>query len=346
MDKILDLNNETTRIYKECFDSNESPKTIESIQWQFLENPTNKCFVDIAYDDENKKAAAIYAVSCVEFMIGNTISIGTQSLDTITDIDYRGKGLFIKLAKDVYNKAIESDASLVYGFPNGNSIYGFKNKLQWTVLDPLPFLIKPLKTKYFTNKIKILSFLPNINLSFSKYSNKSSLLLQEKQSFPEEVDAIWNKFSRNIDVAIVRDKKYLDWRYIQKPNENYKIVHAYGADNQYLGFVIYAVKEKHNGKIGYIMELIYDLDIPKVEHELMDFAVNEIKRKNADCILAWCFEHSPNYNIFKKKLFLNMPEKLRPIELHFGVRSFKTDLNKTVYDRKNWYLSYSDSDTV
>jgi hypothetical protein len=32
-----------------------------------------------------------------------------------------------------------------------------------------------------------------------------------------------------------RDKKYLDWRYIQKPYEDYKIIHCYTSNNKYLG---------------------------------------------------------------------------------------------------------------
>ena len=48
-----------------------------------------------------------------------------------------------------------------------------------------------------------------------------------------------------------------------------------------------------------------------------------IKKENADCILSWCLEHSPNYSIYKKHFFFNLPEKFRPIELHFGVKTFQ-----------------------
>jgi len=346
MINILELNLKTIKSFKECFDVNGSPKQLENIEWQFIENPEKKCFVDIAFDSENKKTAGIYAVSCVKFKIANSIYVGAQSLDTITDINYRGQGLFTKLANDVYLKAKDFGIALVYGFPNGSSIHGFEKKLEWQVLDPLPFLIKPIKSKYFTDKIRALKFLPNINLSFSKFKVNKKYTLNEVAIFPVEVNELWKQFSEKIKVAVVRDKAYLDWRYIQKPNEDYKIVHCYDKDEVYLGFVIYSVKEKHNGKIGYIMELIYNLDNPEVGKTLLKFAINKIKQNNADCILAWCFRHSPNYNIYKNMFFINMPEKLRPIELHFGVRSLKDNIKGITNNRENWFISYSDSDTV
>lgn len=343
--KILALDNTSIKLYKECFDVNDSPKDMESIEWQFFKNKKTN-FVDIEYDFSSSKVASIYATFTVDFLIDRDIHLGSQSLDTITDINYRGKGLFIKLAKDVYEKATNGDVALVYGFPNGNSIHGFKSKLDWEVLDPVPFLIKPLHSSYFTNKISFLKFMPNINLSFSSFKKSKHFTVVEQLSFPEAVNQIWNNFSKNIKVAVHRDKKYLDWRYVNKPLENYKIAHCYDYKNTYLGYVVYTVKGKHGGKIAYIMELIYDLEVPKSGDELLKYAIHKIKREKADCILSWCFTHSPNFSNFKKVLFLTMPEKFRPIELHFGARCFNDSLKDLINKRANWYLSYSDSDTV
>jgi hypothetical protein len=344
--KIYPMNESSLEMYKKCFDENGSPKKTENIKWQFLQNTEANSFVEIAFDENKDKVAAIYAMSCVRFIIDGNTSVGTQSLDTITDIDYRGLGLFITLAKSACEKANTSNVSLVYGFPNGNSIKGFKKWLDWQILDPVPFLLKPLRSHYFSKKIKALRFLPNINLSFLNFQMDKNYRIKEDPIFPDEVNNIWRQFSKEIKVGVERNKEYLDWRYIQKPNENYKIVHCYSKENKYLGFIIYTVKDKHNGKIGYIMELLYDLQDPKAGKMLLNYAINYIKKEKADCILSWCLEHSPNYGIFKKSFFINLPEKYRPIELHFGVRVFQEKLKSIVNKRENWYLSYSDSDTV
>jgi hypothetical protein len=343
---IINISESTINQYKNCFDENDSPKEKVLIEWQFLNNPISKQFVDIAIDETVNKVAAIYAIFPVKIKIKKNLHIGSQSLDTITDIEYRGQGLFIKLAKDVYQKAADDGVALVYGFPNGNSIHGFKSKLEWEVLDPVPFMIKPIKTSYFSKKIFVFKWLPNFNVSFSKYSESNKLRIEENFSFPEMVTPLWESFANQIEVAVQRDKKYLDWRYIQKPYENYKIAHCYSENNTYLGYIVYAIKEKHGGKIAYIMELIFDLKLQKAGRKLLQYAINQIKKENADCILSWCMDHSPNYNVFKKEFFFKLPEKFRPIELHFGARAFNKELAPIINNRNNWYLSYSDSDTV
>ena len=344
--KSFDLNKDTVKLFKECFDVNGSPKKKENIEWQFFDNSASSWFVEIAYDEEQNRTAGIYAMSGVKFKVGVNQIIGTQSLDTITDVNYRGKGLFTGLSNSVYSKAKDAGIGLVYGFPNGNSIHGFVKKLEWNVLDPLPFLIKPLKSKYFTDKIKILKFLPNFNLSFSKLKNSKNLTISEEKNFPNGVDVIWERFSTQFKVAVVRDLDYLNWRYLKKPNEDYRIAHCHNQNNEYVGFIVFTIKAKHNGKIGYIMELIYDPACPEAAKFLLNYAVSSLKKENADCILAWCLQHSPNYNAFKKDFFVTMPEKFKPIELHFGARSFRRELNDLVNKRENWYISYSDSDTV
>lgn len=343
---LLDLNEKTINDYLSCFENNNNKKNIKKVEWQFFENKLPNDFVVIAKDSVKSRTAGIYAMSPVNFQINGDTFLGAQSLDTITDINYRGKGMFTNLANLSYKKGEEKGLRLVYGFPNGNSIHGFSKKLAWQVLDPVPFLIRPLNTKYFTKKIKYTRWIPNINLSmFIGKSNPSNNIVEEF-SFPEQVNLLWNNFSEHIKVSVKRDKSYLDWRYIKKPNENYKILHSYDKNNNYQGFIVYCIKEKHDGIIGYIMELIYEPSKTEVGVELLKKAIEDIKDKKADTILTWCFDFSPNYMAFKKCNFFNLPEKLRPIELHFGARIFDSKDQNIIIERANWYLSYSDSDTV
>lgn len=342
---IENLEEKNLSSFKSCFDANNDFKEEIHLKWQYLETPIHKKYIDIAIDEETDKVAAIYAVFPVHFKIGEEKEIACQSLDTITDVDYRGKGLFINLAKDVYQKAADDGVKLVYGFPNGNSIHGFSKKLDWSVLDPVPFLIKPLNSSYFTKRIKPLKWLPNIKLAFTRRIN-NNIIIESKKEFPIEVNKIWGQFSKDILVGIHRDKVYLDWRYIAKPNEDYQILHAYTSKKEYVGFLVYCIKEKHGGKVAYIMEYMYH---PKFENEasaLLKHASNDCIAQNVDCILSWCMEHSPNYQHYKKLKFIKMPEKLKPIELHFGTRAFDENLKEIITNRKNWYISYSDSDTV
>jgi len=344
--KTLELTKKTLEKFLTCFKLNNSPKSKEKVEWQFFKNTEKSNVVDIVYDEENQRTAAIYAVSNVKVKVNNEIIKAAQSLDTITDINYRKQGLFVKTAKSVYEKAYSENIAFIYGFPNGNSIYGFQNKLDWMVLDPVPFLIKPLRTKYFFNKFFLLKGLPDFKISFTKLNQPKDIVFVYDQNFPDEVDSLWTSFSCKFKVGLVRNKHYLNWRYLQKPNEEYKIIHAYSNSKEYLGFIVFTLKKKHGGKIGYIMELMFDPNNKQVGKYLLKKSINELKLNKADCILSWCFKHSFLHKFYRQVYFFNMPEKLRPIELHFGALSLNKKYQNTINERSNWFISYSDSDTV
>ena len=277
--------------------------------------------------------------------LGEGISLGAQSIDTLTDKNYRGKGMFTGLARDLYLKEKNEGVKFVYGFPNGNSIHGFSKKLDWFVLDPVPFLIKPLGTSYFTKRKKYFSWLPNINLFNRVEISVKNYQLREESQIPDQINELWGHFSKNIRVSVERDFDYLSWRYLKKPGVNYKLVSCYEKE-KLIGFIVYVIKEKHNGRIGYIMELMHKNDKSDAGSMLVSHAEKQMRKDKADLILAWSFDLSPNFKSFKRCKFLKFKEKYRPIELHFGVACFDDKFKHLLSERENWYLSYSDSDTV
>jgi hypothetical protein len=332
--------------YKKAFDNNNSPKYIEKLEWMHFHNPVNTPLVSITYG-KGGEVASIYAVMPIFFKIENSLVKACQSLDTLTDINHRGKGLFVESANNVYKSASESDYKLVYGFPNGSSVHGFIKKLNWKLLDPVPFLFKPLKSGYFLKKIlgNSIGSLLNFNISSTKKIglSKSEEIIEIKR-FSKDSDVLWESFSSLFKVSINRNSDYLNWRFVEKPDENYKRYGFY-RNGKLLGFIVFINKDKHSGNIGYIMELIVLPNEAEVGKKLLQWALNDFIKNKVDVILSWCFQHSPNFQIFKSKRFFDLPEKLKPIELHFGYANFNAD-EGIVCKRENWYLSYADSDTV
>ncbi len=336
---------EQLKDYHKSFEKNGVSKDISKLEWIHFNNTVSSPLTLLNYNEGN--ICSIYATMPVYFKIDNNNVKCCQSLDTLTDKDHRGKGLFIKSARSLYNKAKEDKYQLVYGFPNAFSVGGFVKKLDWNLLDPVPFLFKPIRTGYFLKKFfgkrigKILDF----GISRVKKNNlKEGEEIKQLQQFDKNVDLVWESFSKKIKVSINRDYKYLNWRYFEKPNENYKVFGFY--KNEALkAIVVYVVKKKHGGKIGYIMESMAFEDNERLGKLLIRYAVNQMINSKVDIVLSWCFNFSPNYLYYKKNNFFNLPKKLRPIELHFGYGNLGIN-EEILRNRNNWYISYSDSDTV
>jgi hypothetical protein len=95
-----------------------------------------------------------------------------------------------------------------------------------------------------------------------------------------------------------------------------------------------------------VLELLHDPGRDDVGAALLTECLCRVAFGGADAVLAWCFRHSPNAKAYSRTGFLPLPEKLRPIELHVGVRPLDDSLSEVLGQRKNWYISYCDSDTV
>jgi len=339
-------------MFAACFAKNDSPRPLESLDWQYRKGPTARTFVDISVADEAGQAprlAAIYATLPLFLRVAGERRLAVQSLDTLTDRDFRGKGLFVRLAEATYERAANEGAACVYGFPNGNSAPGFFGKLGWRSLDPIPFLIRPLRSRYVAARLKLAGaarLLPDVRLApRSPPRVPSGATLVEVDRFDERFTDLWTDFARDIGVAVDRDAAYLNWRLVEKPGESYRrvaLVHA----GRVTAFVAFSLKEKHGGCVGYVMELLHARSFAEHARFLLALATAELVRQGADVALAWALRDSPNFSTYLRSGFLPFPERLRPIELHFGVRAFDRSVARVLEDRANWYLSYLDSDTV
>ncbi|CAN5464186.1 hypothetical protein BH09BAC6_BH09BAC6_31670 [soil metagenome] len=335
--------------YRLCFLKNGTDRNIENLQWLHQQNlaGTNTIF----YAMDGNSIAAIYTALPVMLTIeGNTVP-ALQSIDTMTDINHRGKGLFIKLASALYNDATENKFSLVYGFPNENSASGFFKKLKWISFGEAPFLIKPINLSYFFKKIlnrKKQTDFSSSNHIFDAPESvqlKQGLVIKKIDGFDSGYDALWQTAIKSFKVGINRNAAYMNWRYVDKPDEHY---YRYGLykNNNLQAVIVFAIKKKHDGKIGYIMELIFSPGDPKKGKVLLKFAGRMFKSQDTDAVLAWCFEHSFNYPTYKSAGYYKLPLKLRPQKLFLGVRAFDENKRSLIENPQNWYISYSDSDTV
>jgi GNAT superfamily N-acetyltransferase len=78
--------------------------------------------------------------------VGDDDVVATLSLDTMVHPDFRGQGMFTKLAEDLYGRIANDGMPIVYGFPNAQSHGGFVKYLKWVdLVEPLPIFVRPLK---------------------------------------------------------------------------------------------------------------------------------------------------------------------------------------------------------
>lgn len=243
-------------LFKLAFNKELSP---EYWNWRFIRNPLNKIQIKLMFD--NEKLVGHYAVSPMELLIDGKKVQSALSMTTMTHPEYTGKGIFTQLASDLYSTCFsKGELSVVYGFPNANSHYGFINKLGW-------------------KDIKLIPTLSCMNVE----SNLSTDVTQILKFEPKHHEAYLNSV-KNYSVALNRTAAWFNWRYLNNPSGNY-IAYEMRSGND-SGFIVGKLFNAGNETQLDICELVSSE--PKVTAgPLISALINHFKENKINKINTW-----------------------------------------------------------
>ena len=199
--------------------------------WRYRDCPSGPPIVWVAESDG--KLIGQYLITRVRMKVGNEVITGSQSESTMTHPEYRRQGMFEVLAHKTYEAAAKEGVPIVYGFPNKYSYPGFISKLDWLDVCSPQTMIKPLKLENILRKYipgglltKTLTMIGNlaINLLYgAQRPPQANLTITRISSFDERINALWKRVSNDYEIIVVRDREYLNWRYVNIPDVAYTI---------------------------------------------------------------------------------------------------------------------------
>ncbi|WP_340643747.1 GNAT family N-acetyltransferase [Phenylobacterium sp.] len=123
--------------------------TPQALAWRYRDNPDGAVVGFDAWDGE--RLVAHYVTCPTTARIGGGSVRGLLSLNTATDPDYVGQGLFTRLAQATYDAGAAAGHGFVMGVANANSTPGFLRKLDFQLVAPLEaglLLLRPQKFEH------------------------------------------------------------------------------------------------------------------------------------------------------------------------------------------------------
>ena len=166
------------------------------IEWRYFSSPYAGPIMYVARDNSGKLIAN-YSASAVPMSIDGKVVLSLLSMSTMTHPKYCGKGIFTRLACELYREEKEK-FDCIWGFPNANSHASFITKLGWTDLYEVP--------------TKSINFNVISDLKLPKYIVEDD---QFSLNYPDQVG-----LSENI--SVIKNANYLRWRYRDNPINRYK----------------------------------------------------------------------------------------------------------------------------
>jgi hypothetical protein len=285
--------------------------SIEYWKWRYIYNPNKDLsLINEAWDED--KLAAHYALSPVSLFIDGIRYKAALSMTTFTDTNYLKRGLFTKLAEELYLSNINS-LDVVFGVPNINSVNGFVKKLGFNLIQEIPMLESRI-----TNE---------------KYNVSDKCVILDK--FDKRFDDLLAIIINNYKIITSRDSNYLNWRFVDNPENKYQIL-AYIDDDKILGYTVIKIYNNNSVLIGDIVDIIAINEL--VLRQLVKYSFKVFQSKNVLSVNTW-FCDNKLINIFNEFNF-----KKNGLYFHFIVKNNSEKEKDGLMDFNNWYLTMSDID--
>jgi len=338
-------------LHREVFGSEADRRWWE---WRYLGGPAGRAIMMLA--ESNGRIVGQYAVVPVRMKMGHETCLAGLSLDTMVHPDYRGGGMFTRLAEAAYATASERGYRWVYGFPNGNSHHGFVARLGWTDLyDGIPLWVRPLnlgaviRKRYGSRLVAGAGACAGrvaMGLFLRPRKATGRCSVREIRHFDERFDGLWKDVSERYRIAVIRDRAYLEWRYARRPDAAYTIFAAEDGD-RLGGYVVLRAMPRFGLKIGFIMEMVVAGGMVEISRDLIAGSLEFFRRGGMDIVGCLVPPTHPDARLWREMGFLRVPKRALPQDMFWGVRSFLLgDGGAYLTNPSNWYISWGDHDSV
>lgn len=278
--------------------------------WRYRDNPVGRGIIGLCWDGDI--LVAHYSLTALIMRIGGRDCLLASPGATMTHPDYRGRKLFPKLARRVYDQAHRLGVMMIYSFPNRFSHRGYARDLGRHEIYEVP-----------TFRLSLEGGLPLPNPSDN---------IVELTGFDVRFDRLWERVSPRYPVITKRDATYLEWRYVQNPTQ-YRIL-AYLDSGEVLGYV---VLKRYRDELHIVDMLTLD---DHVGEQLVWEAAHVALDVGASSLSLWLGVTRPLHWSLERIGFRNE----EPVT-YFSALTLRPNFTDTdVYSFYNWYVTMGDSD--
>lgn len=340
------------RVFQKPMGKTES---IRHWRWEFLNNPIKPVSIKLAWDGDclvGQEAGNLLRI----YSQGNEY-FGLLIFDSMTDPSYQGLGIFTKTAKIFYKELSEQGYQFVFGFPNSNIVHSRTKNLSWRIIHPTPIYVRPLDLGHYVRNKTGNGLLGNCvgRISRSIFSllgqskgNKRDTLIEirTESAFGQWADALWDICKDQHKLWVVRDYKYLSWRYDMRPESSYRLYTAW-LEGNIAGYIIVNEIIREEGRVVFIADILADARVNDIVDYLLDAVIFDSKKNGAAMISSMLMPNSLYHAAFRKNYFFRLPQKLFPQKIYFGACSLNSGIpQKILYDANSWHISWGDTDLL
>jgi hypothetical protein len=304
--------------------------------WKFDDNP-HKPNKYICLAEKDAKIMAMYPCLPSYFKYFDERCVALQAVDNCVHHDLRKglkrEGIFLKVLKGLIEQAKRKGCAFGFGFPTDEHFRYGEKKLGYIYVGKLPTMRKSLSDSRggvwtrFKKRIR--------------RNREEGFSVTDVRDFSGAFDQLWLRAKDDYPIAMERDAKFLNWRYISNPTGEYKCLAVYQEGHRVpCGYAVGLFKGGGDAR-GYIYDFL--LKGPRrAGLVLLERLEAYFRSAGAGTVECRMFEHVPMYEILSAAGYGPAPEAVNVNAYLFDGRKVSdAELGR----KRNWHLTLGDSDT-
>jgi hypothetical protein len=309
--------------------------------------------------DSGDRIIGLRSITLLRVRYENKNTLVGLCMDAMVHPDFRRRGVYSRLLYESINSVRREGINLVLSFPNVQSYPSLiSSKTGWVHICSVPLLVKPVDFNSIIQKyIKYDPVVKTVGLFFEniykliKNKNfhgtyKKDYQIKLVDSFDDRFDELWRKTPYKNKISIIRDRQFLNWRYLENPTSAYTIFTAENNDELKGYIIVKTVDNMFDLKLGLIVDLL-TLEEKNIAHNLLSYALNYFIDQKVGTVGCIMLKNSPYTKILINIGFIALPKSISPKEFFFLANDNSSDILKTIsFNRNNWYLTFGDIDIV
>jgi len=348
-DQQADLLKEIRHILREVGAHNVAIYDQTYWNWQYRDLPTGISHVYAAWDHD--RIIGYYHVPVYRFSVDGRSRLIGNIQDVAVNPDYRGMGLFRKLAEFANADLDRSEVDLIYTFPNERSIHTFLKYNGFNKICAVPAFVRPVNTRHLLAKrMKLLGLeqpigrladrMVQIAVRRPKIGNAEVEIIR---TMTEEVEQVFRSYAASFPLHLVRDREWLDWRYHRSVRGRHLTIGLREA-----GRLTAVAVLKEDEMLGNPALLLMDhAHLDGKENSLLhllDRTASEPELTGSRFDLLFVAGSAPVLSSLRQIGFLPVPERFNPRVLNLLARSTGSISADRLHRPDQWLLTLGDWD--
>jgi len=296
-----------------------NPRTLENWYWKFTENnPAGHSFIWVA--EHNDRLIGHFAAVPFRLKVFDEEVTASHTIGALVDKKYQNRGLLKFVGENLMGDLVRNNIPYTWGFPN---------KL----------------AHRFENLILKYNDLVNFDLWKLEKENIKKCApdpcIRRVTEFDGTFDYLWKGCAPDYEIAVVRNKIYLNWRYLQRPDWKY-FPFAFYDNNILKGYVVLKLYREEEILRGHIIDIFARRDDEKTFSHLIDQGLSFFNDQAVDEVTVLLWGSPLIEKLFVERGFFKTPPGI-PLILRVN---FDHKYKDQVLDKSNWYFTMGDSTEI